>query len=406
MSLLDVKSNFLELEEAIFRAQWLTQEPQGSGMKVFYLHPENRLAQFVPFAKCPVFVGVDYGRTSAAVVCQVLPNGSIVVFEEHLWYNLSTKQLAIQCATQIARRLKEKHNLHVSAFVIDPRIMYALQNEFLELGLNAIAPWSGSGSNTSEKRNRVAIVNSLLTPSTTSGLPKLLFHAPNTPHLLRELSEMNYKMGPDGSPTDDLPEKGYHLTDALLYVTSYIYNAGIHKEMEGIGESNGEAFTTDKLLISWLERGVQERSDPHGLLSFQPLEAEEEALEAVREGIRRLVSSVMQQMSANLGGKVPPQVEEKIAEEAFHKIEDYAREKVKTMSPPEVLQSLPPELEKELLELSVRELDRLQMMMNLPTNPFGVPDYYTILYDRLLYDIIMSGGWGNWGGGGGFFPPL
>jgi len=392
MSLLDVKSNFLELEEAVFRAQWLTQEPQGSGVRVFYLYPENRLVNFVPFKRYPIFVGVDYGKTSAAVVCQVLPNGAIVVFEEHLWYNLSAKQLAVFCATQIAKRMKEKYGLPVSAFVIDPRIIYALQNEFTELGLPAIAPFSSYTGYTQEKRSRVAIVNNLLTPDPLGGLPRLFFVITQTPQLYKELSEMNYKTTAEGMPTEDLPERGYHLTDALLYVVSHIYSHGIHKEMEEIGEASGEAIVAKNLLLSWLDRSEGAGDTKSEVLAHAPAESEEEALAAIREGIRQLVSNALQQVAHNLGVRVPPQVEEELSEKAFQKVEDYARSKIKDLSPAEIIYSIPPELEKELLEMSVRELDRLQMLQNLSYNPMDITTFYTTFYDQLIRDILLGGG--------------
>lgn len=413
MSLMDVKRNFLELEEHIFRAQWLTQQPQGSGLSVFYLHDTSKLKHYEPYKGFPIVIGVDYGKTSALIFTQVVPPGWIIVFEEDIRYNISPYELAMICA-EWERKLKSLGH-YIEAWVIDPRIFYALQKEFIRFGLTAVTPWTPTASFSTEKKNRVNIVNSFLVPSGDLGLPRMYIVESRAPVLLRQLSEMTYKVDRDGIPTDELPDRDDHSADALLYAVSHIYGADLHEEIAATGKG---AEIAPRIIASILEQVSPEGEgkDPTGgeLYELPPdAEKENEIVSAVTEYLNNVASMVAERIKVDAGlRKSPAEIAEQVIEESKDLLQDWIREHRDVLSREQVnaledlVYKMPPEIERKLIEISARVLDKAMMTPAVP-NPAQNP--IVNLYEQILYNALLYGEF-PWTEGSGYgfggFPPV
>ena len=398
MSLIDVRNNFLELEEDYFRAQWLSERPQSSGLKVFYIHPQSKLRRFALLPNYPVYAGLDYGRISALVLCQVLPTGHIVFFEEHIWYNLSPSQIVSMCK-EIDKRLRQRFQTKIDTLVVDPRNYYIFSREFANSGLNAISPWSPTASYNSEKRARVAIVNNYLVPDYETGLPRMLFVANQTPNLLKQMEEMHYKMNSDGLPTEDLPDRNDHCSDAMLYVTSHLYYAGIPQSVEAQSrlrpeydailrflQANVETYESDDAVVKDEIMGVPISELGRG-------EAERQQL--VKEAVRRFISATVRHTAQQLGISAPQAALQEIEEKAYQTVEDYISSARSEQDLTDLVYKMPKELEEKLLQEMVRQLDALQMRTRMP--------YWELAFPvEMLYDDLMRGLGGF--GGMGFSP--
>lgn len=397
MSLVDVRNNFLELEEDYFRAQWLSERPQGSGLKVFYIHPQSKLHRFSPLPNYPVFAGLDYGRTTALVLCQILPTGHIVFFSERIWYNLSPSQVVSLCK-EVDKELRQRHHTKLDTIVVDPRHYYIFSMEFANSGLNAIAPWSPTVSYNSEKRARVAIVNNYLVPEFETGLPRLLFVVSQVPTLLKQVEEMTYKVNSEGLPTEDLPDRNDHCSDAMLYVVSHIYYTGKAQEMEVQSRLRPEY----DVILKYLQENVESYNSDDGgkgkddLLQV-PVEqlgkTDTERQQILREAVRRYVETTIKHVASQLGIKAPQAALSDVAEKAYQSVEDYIASARSEQDLVDLIYKMPKELEQKLLEETVKQLDTLQMRS-------GMSHWDMTLSVEMLYDDIMRGLLGGGGLGG------
>lgn len=403
MSLVDVRRNFLELEEAVFRTQWLTQKPQGAGLKVFYIRPSSLLSHYNPllFREYPIFIGVDYGKVTALVYCHLVPPGWVVVFDEKVLFNISPYELAQYCLNE--QRKLQSQGLQVEVWVIDPRSQYILQKEFTQAGLPNTSPIVHSPQQ-SEKKMRVSIVNSFLVPSGDLGLPRLYFSVHKVPILLKQMEDMSYKTSPDGIPLDEIPDGNDHCVDALLYAISQIYNLDRHTEVALIGRERGD---TQKVIAYILDQiQPEEGVDPTGgelynTDALPPQDREKEILDRLSSYLNQITPQILQRVAREHAGRgTPHQVVEKAVDEAREVLTDWVRQNQELFSKGEAdvilsaLENMPPELEQKLLEISVRALDKAMMS---PTSPFGMPptDPIVALYEQLIYDLLTGGGWGN-----------
>lgn len=398
ISLVDVRNDFVGLEENLFRAQWLSERPQESGLRVFYIPPSARLARFHPLPAYPIFAGVDYGRISAIVACQVLPSGHIVVFDEVVRYNLSPKELARLCL-ELAVLYQRQYGARIETFVIDPRHYYIFEKEFAELGLPATTPNLPNTPASMEKKTRVNVVNNYLVPDFDLGLPKLLFVVPKVPTLLTQMEEMTYKTDDDGMPTDELPDGNDHCSDALLYVVSYLYAADITKEIEMLGKTKPETAAIIAQLQNSVERYEDNPTDEFGALQATLLEdkqkesIKEQIVAAIKQHVANTVRAVASQMNLPVS-----QIDvDNLADETYKAVEDYVTQSLNPDADiTNLVYKMPKEVEQKLLEITVRELDRLQMRAGI--NRWDALFPYEILHDALMRDVF--------GGGGGFTPPI
>lgn len=402
MSLLDVRRNFLELEEAVFRTQWLTQKPQGSGLKVFYIRNTSLLKHYTPvlFKEYPVVVGVDYGKITALVFCHLVPPGWVVVFDERILFNISPYELAQYCLAE--QRKLAMQGLRVEAWAIDPRSQYILQKEFLQAGLPSVSPLYHSPNQQNEKKNRVAVANSFLVPSGDLGLPRLYFFAPKVSTLLRQMDEMSYKTTPDGIPLEEIPDGDDHCVDALLYALSYIYGLDRIVEIQTLGAERGDS---QKVVSYILDQVIPEQGeDPtRGELTqtdvniLTPFEREKEVLERLTTYLNEITPQVLARVAREQGKAPTPAEAYDAVEKTKEVLSDWVRKNIDLFSKAEgeaflrVLDDLPPEMEQKLLEISVRALDRAMMTprfggLHQPTDPI------VALYEQVIADILLGGG--------------
>lgn len=401
ISLVDVRSEFLGLDENVFRSQWLSERPQESGLRVFYIHPSSKLSRYIPLPNYPLYAGVDYGRVTAIVVCQVLPTGHIVVFDEFVRYNLSPREVVRLCA-EIDAAYRRQYGARVELFVIDPRHYYIFEREFAEFGLPATSPMHPIfGGSSGEKKARVSVVNNFLVPDFDTGIPKLLFVAHRVPTLLSQMEELTYKTTSDGVPTEEIPDGNDHCSDALLYVVSYIYAAGINKEMEGVGSARPETNAILAQLISSVERRHDENADDEWGVT-QHIAIQERNTEAAREtiisAIKQYVSNTIKHVAAQMNLPATHADIDAIAERTYKELEDYFAGSIGADEDLlNVVYKMPKEVEQKLLDLTVRELDKLQMHA-------GIQRWDTLLPYEMLHDALMRDVFGN----GGFtpFPPI
>lgn len=402
ISLVDVRSEFLGLDENVFRSQWLSERPQESGLRVFYIHPSSRIKRYIPLPEYPLYAGVDYGRVSAVVVCQVLPTGHIVVFDEFVRYNLSPREVARLCA-EISAAYKRQYGARIELFVIDPRHFYIFEREFAELGLPAVAPPNPAYGGSGEKKARVNIVNNFLVPDFDTGIPKLLFVPSRVPVLLTQMEDLTYKTNSDGLPTDEIPDGNDHCSDALLYVVSYIYAAGINKEMEGVGSARPETNAILAQLMSNVERAPADDSNNDEWGVREHISTQEQQTQAAKEevisAIKNYISNTMRYVAAQMNVPTTQVDIDAIAEQTYKNLEDYfAGELGVGKDITDIVYKMPKEVEQKLLELTVRELDRLQMRAGLQRWDSMLP--YEMLHDALMNEVFGRGG------GGGFTPPF
>lgn len=412
MSLSDVKRNFLELEEPVFRAQWLTQQPQGSGLSVFYFYDSSRLKNYTPIAGLPVVIGVDFGRISALIYAQVVPPGWIVVFNEEILYNLSPHEIAGHCLNR--ERELRAHGIPVEGWVIDPRSFYILQKEFANLGLNAVTPWTPTASYGTEKKNRVNIVNSFLVPSGDLGLPRLYVVESRAPALIKQLSEMTYKIGKDGLPTDELPDRDDHSADALLYVVSYIYGMDMHEEIGATARDMAHKVITTILDQIAPEQGEDPTKGELFELPSVENNHEAEIISAVQEYINAVTDSVVKKVAADAKIRAnPTDIARQVLDESKEMLETWLNEHRDLLTQKQIaaiedlVYNMPPEVERKLLEISVRNLDKAMMQPRIFT-PTSNP--IANLYEQVLMDTLALSDYPftEWieGLGGMGFPPV
>lgn len=223
MNIDDVISKFKSITWEVFRAQWLSERPETSGLVFPRFDPEKHVIDYVYNPNFPVACGIDFGyvNPNVCLAIQMLPNDDLVICDE-----IYVRQ---HTADEFAKLIKQKPWFsRVKAFIADP----ANRGDRETLNKHGV---SNMPADKSQKKGESSVENGLNLMRwlfTPMGRPRPMLYVAR--HCVNTIKEAEtYHIAPvtnsdEKDPAETPSKVDDHAMDAARYVLTWLFRGQLN----------------------------------------------------------------------------------------------------------------------------------------------------------------------------------
>jgi len=216
----DVAAKYRSIDWGVFRAQWLSERPETSGLAYPMFDEDVHIIDYTYHPAFPVVCGIDFGFTNpnVALFIQATENDDLVVFAEHYKWQ--------ETATEFALSLKTDPWFEKTSWRVADSANRGDRETLIAYGVdNVPIQKAGTPMDKSSVINGINLVRYLLKPA---GRRPILYFAKNVANCIREIKAYHHPDSRNEKNAEELPAKmDDHAMDALRYAVMELFKGQI-----------------------------------------------------------------------------------------------------------------------------------------------------------------------------------